>query len=163
MKNNWLKIILTASLALNLAFACVLGYQYFNSGDTGTPRQSSPGEKAKRACHLDLKAEQKTEIDKIIKTFRIQMMELKQKILGKRIDIIDELGDPDFDPKRIIARVGELNQIENQLNLDFVHALVQVSHILNSKQRLDFLYKLSQNWFFLRHRDREPDHPGKEK
>jgi len=57
-------------------------------------------------------------------------MRYKQEILEKRIDIIDELGDPSFDPQTITTRTDELNQLENELNLLFVDTLIRINALL---------------------------------
>jgi Spy/CpxP family protein refolding chaperone len=103
---------------------------------------------------LKLQKKQKEEIDAVIKKFRIDKLKFKQDILEKRMDIIDELGAPAFDLENINTEIGELNELENQLNLEFVDTMLQVTNILDSKQRLDFLYKLSENWFFIERRRR---------
>lgn len=70
------------------------------------------------------------------------------------MDIIDELGDPASNLENIKTKIDELNKLENRLNLEFVDTMVRVTNILDSKQRLDFLYKLSENWFFIQRRRR---------
>jgi len=144
MKNRWIKIVLTASLALNLAFALVWGYRYFGAT---APRPVEGG--ADIQSQLDIKEAEKREIDSILQSFQLKQIEFKQKILEKRMDIIDELGDPDLDLQSLQAQVNELNEIENQLNLAFVATLVEIDHILDSRQRIKFLYQLSHDWFFI--------------
>jgi len=145
MKNRWIKIVLVASLALNLAFTLVWGYRYFTS--KSAPRPIKNG--AESQSRLDIKEAEKREIDSILQSFRLKQVEFKQKILEKRMDIIDELGDPDLDLQSLQARVNELNETENQLNLAFVATLVEIDHILDSQQRIKFLYQLSRDWFFI--------------
>ncbi len=144
MKNRWIKIILAASLALNLAFGSTLVYKNFFK------KKSLPGADIRLDTQLKLQEEQKKGIDLIIKRFRINLVRFKQDILEKRMDIIDELGNPDFDLESIKVKTEELNELEDQLNLAFVDTLVQLTHILDSRQRLNFLYELSQNWFFIK-------------
>lgn len=145
MKNRWIKIALTASLALNLAFALVWGYRYFGAA---APRPVEVG--ADIQSQLDIKEEEKREIDSILQSFQLKQIEFKQKILEKRMDIIDELGDPDLDLQGLQTKVNELNDVENQLNLAFVATLVEIDHILDSRQRIKFLYQLSHDWFFIK-------------
>lgn len=149
MKSNWLKIILAASLALNLAFVGTLVYNGFFT-KTKETKPAAGAEEVGFDVRLKLGEEQKREIDVIVKEFRINMIKFKQDILEKRMDIIDQLGDPDCDLDSIDARTRELNEIEDRLNLAFVDTLVRINNILNSRQRLNFLYKLSQNWFFMK-------------
>jgi Spy/CpxP family protein refolding chaperone len=59
------------------------------------------------------------------------------------------MGDTDFNLEDIEKKTGELNELENQLNLLFVETLIQINNLLEPEQRLTFLYKLSQNWFFI--------------
>ncbi|MCI0470516.1 MAG: hypothetical protein L0Y73_02545, partial [Candidatus Aminicenantes bacterium] len=103
---------------------------------------------------LQLQEEQKTAIASIIKKFRIEKSRYKQDILEKRMDIIDELGVPDFNLENIKTKIDELNELESRLNLDFVDTLIRITNILDTKQRLNFLYKLSENWFFIERRHR---------
>lgn len=144
MKNKWLKIILTASLALNLAFFST--YFYKQSAAKTAHAKRTP----KFDDRLNLKKEQKEKLGAIIKNFRITKLQFKQEILEKRMDIIDELGSHDYDLENIKTKIDELNKLENRLNLDFVDTLVHITNILDSKQRLNFLYRLSENWFFIR-------------
>lgn len=142
-KCKWLKLFLAASLALNLAFS--VPYLYHELIKKHGPTH----EHVDLSTDLNLKAEQKEKIDALIKHFKLTLMQYKQDILEKRIDIIDELGDPEFDPARITARGKELNELHAKLNLFFVETLIQVNAQLEPQQRLNFLYKLSRNWFFL--------------
>jgi Spy/CpxP family protein refolding chaperone len=144
VKGTWLKLVLTASLALNLAFAAPYIYNKF------IVRDEEPVEDIKlEKTTLNLRKEQKESLDSIIKKFRLSLMRYKQEILEKRIDIIDELGDPEFDPETVTARTNELSKLEKELNLLFVETLIQINALLEPGQRLNFLYKLSKNWFFI--------------
>ena len=142
MQNKWLKIILVASLAFNLAFVSTAVYRKFLA-----PRQK-PG---KLICEesLKLKQEQKEKIKRIIKKFRISLLDYKQDILDKRIAIIEAMSDTEFNLEDIEKKTKELNERENQLNLLFVDTLIRINDLLEPEQRLNFLYKLSQNWFFI--------------
>lgn len=143
MNNKWLKIVIAASLALNLAFAAPYLYNKF------LRKSPTPEETKHTKPDLNLRQTQKEQLRAIFKEFRVHMMELKQDILAKRIDIIDELGDPEFDPQTITKLTGELNKLENQLNLLFVDSLIRTNALLDPDQRLRFLYHLSKDWFFL--------------
>ncbi len=144
MGNKWLKIILAASFALNLAFVSTFIYK------NTTAKNSPAKEAAKSDAGLKLQKEQKEELDTILKKFRINKLKFKQDILEKRMDIIDELGAHDYDLEKIKTKIDELNKLENRLNLDFVDTLVRITNTLDSKQRLNFLCRLSENWFFIR-------------
>lgn len=144
-KCKWLKLVLAASLALNLAFTAPYVYNKFFAKHV----KSQQVKETKLKESLSLRPEQKQQLDTIIKSFRLNMMKYKRDILEKRIAIIDELGDPDFDPEVITTRTNELNKLENELNLLFVDNLVQINSLLEPKQRLQLLYRLSRNWFFI--------------
>lgn len=144
-KNKWVKLVLAASLALNLAFA---GPTIYNKV-FGNGKQEKSTKEIKLKTGLNLREEQKEQLDKIIKAFKLNLLEYKQDILEKRIAIIDELGDPEFDPETITARTNELNELGNELNLLFVDTLVQINALLEPKQRLEFLVRVSKNWFFI--------------
>ena len=142
MQNKWLKIILVASLAFNLAFVSTAVYRKFTA-----PRENT----GKLICKEDfkLKEEQKEKIKRIIKKFRLSLSDYKQDILDKRIAIIEAMSDTEFNPEDIEKKTEELNERENQLNLLFVDTLIRINALLEPEQRLNFLYKLSQNWFFI--------------
>lgn len=144
-KCKWLKLVLAASLALNLAFTAPYVYNKFFAKHV----KSQQVKETKLKESLSLRPEQKQQLDTIIKSFRLNMMKYKRDILEKRMAIIDELGDPDFDPEIITTRTNELNKLENELNLMFVDNLVQINSLLEPKQRLQLLYRLSRNWFFI--------------
>jgi len=84
-----------------------------------------------------------------VRKFRIDSLLAKEEIRDKRVEIIEELGNPDCDPDTVQSLTGELNQLENRLNSDFVAALLKINEILEPGQRLSLLYRLSRNWFFL--------------
>jgi Spy/CpxP family protein refolding chaperone len=142
VQNKWLKIILVASLAFNLAFVSTAVYRKFF-----TPAQK-PG---KSACKEDLKLKkaQKEKIKRIIKEFKINLSDYKQDILDKRIAIIEAMSDTEFNLEGIEKKTKELNERENRLNLLFVDTLIRINALLEPEQRLNFLYKLSRNWFFI--------------
>jgi len=143
MNNKWLKIVLTASLAFNLAFISTSIYRKFIASPAIT-QEEIPAEN-----DIKLKSNQKEEIHKIIKEFKINLLEFKQDILDKRIAIIESMGDTEFDMDVIENRTNQLNQLENRLNLLFVDTLIRITALLEPEQRLTFLYKLSKNWFFI--------------
>lgn len=148
-KCKWLKLVLVVSLAVNLAIAAPFLYRKLIS---------KPGKSSKTielSSGLNLGNEQKEQIDAVVKTFKLKLMQFKQDILEKRIDIIDELGDPEFEPADITARAEELNKLHNELNLLFVETLMRINALLDSEQRLNFLYRLSKDWFFLNRQLRE--------
>ncbi len=140
MKINKLSIILIISLALNLGF--VISFYVIKS-------HKIIHHKRVKEFGINLNNEQKKELNQILNEFKIILFEKKQEILSKRIDIIDELGKPDFDINSINSIVEELNQTENTLNKDFINTIIKICHILNLEQKIEFLYKLSKNWFFL--------------
>lgn len=147
MQNKWVKIILVASLAFNLAFVFTAVYRNFIAP------HKKPG---KLICKEDLKLkkEQKEKIKRIIKEFKISLLDYKQDILDKRIAIIEAMGDTEFNLQDIEKKTKELNERENQLNLLFVDTLIRINALLEPGQRLNFLYKLSQNWFFINKDDK---------
>lgn len=141
------KILLAASLALNLALAVPYVYREFIAKPKHKPGKHS--HEIDIAKEPGLRKEQKEQIDAIIKDFRFTMMNYKQEILEKRIHIIEELGNPEFDPETVTTYTDELNQLQNQLNLQFVDTLMRITTQLDPEQRLHFLYKLSRNWFYI--------------
>jgi Spy/CpxP family protein refolding chaperone len=154
MTNKWLKLLLAASIAFNLAFVAAA---LFRAEESSTyKRERGMTREANSGNGVHLRSEQKTEIRQIIKKFKLNMLTYKQDILDKRIAIIEALSDSEFNPEEIEKKTGELNQLENRLNLIFVDALVQINNILDSKQRLKFLLKLSKNWFFIKGRPQRP-------
>lgn len=178
--SKWLKLLLVVSLALNVAFLGPLIYNRLYN------RLPAPEETAKHTGEPNVKngtnppsveegplsagpgrrlgKQQKQKIDSVIHKFKLEQMRYRQDILTKRIEIIDELGDPEYDPQTITTRTNELNQLENELNLLFVNTLLEIDGILDGRQRLDFLYRLSRNWFFLgkKGRSRRSGHMGRQ-
>ena len=143
MKGKWIKIIFVASLALNIAFISTSIYTNF------FPKKIKPEVEFEFANGIKLNDSQKEKMNATMKNFKLELLRFKQDILEKRIDIIEELGDSEFSLENLENRASELNVLENQLNLIFVDTLVQINGILDSKQRIDFLYRLSKNWFFI--------------
>jgi Spy/CpxP family protein refolding chaperone len=141
MKKRICAILLVASMALNAAF--VISYFW---GGKGKPVEE---QQVQLDRDLNLSKNQENEIQAIIRTFRLTLLRFKQDILSKRMEIVEELGDPEFNSENLTAKVEELNELENRLNLAFIDTIIEVSGILNSSQRIDFLLKLSRNWFFV--------------
>jgi Spy/CpxP family protein refolding chaperone len=150
MKNKWFKILLIASLAFNLAFAATMIFRKTASQETRPPRNRFQGREWPGKNDIKLRDQQKKEIREIFRSNRRRLMEHKQNIMDKRIEIIEALSDAEFDPEEIKKKTAELNQVEDQLNLLFVDALIEVNHILDDGQRLNFLLRLSRNWFFIK-------------
>lgn len=143
MNNKWLKVLLAASLAFNLAFLSTAIYRHFRA-----PGKTSH-KKPLLEQDLKLGEKQEGEIKIIIKQFRITLLKYKQEILDKRIAIIEAMSDTELNPEDIERKTGELNRLENQLNLVFVDTLLQIDALLEPEQRLNLLYKMSKNWFFI--------------
>jgi Spy/CpxP family protein refolding chaperone len=138
-----LAFLLAVSLALNLAFLAALGYKKMLHGKT------APRPPLEMKNDFSLSAEQEKQAHAIIHKFKINSLLAKEDIRDKRVEIIEELGNPDCDPKKVNSLAGELNQLENQLNIDFIATLLNINEILEPSQRLNLLYRLSRNWFFL--------------
>ena len=144
MKNKGLKILLVASIALNLAFLSGFVIKKFLN------RTTEPQSEIEAGINLNIHQNQRERLDNIINRFRLQMIKSKQNILEKRIEIIEELSDPEVDFGLLKTKTQELNEYENQMNTAFVETLININNLLDEKQRLSFLLKLSQNWFFVK-------------
>ena len=143
------KIVLAASLAFNIAFVASAVHRTLKWRQHMAERHQMP------AANLALEQEQKEELEAIIRDFRIELLQFKQDIIAKRMEIVDGLGDPDLDIESLTTRTNELNELENQLNLAFVNTIMEVNTVLDPKQRIDFLLKLSRRWFFMDYRKQE--------
>jgi len=137
-----LAFFLAVSLALNLAFLAALVYKRVR------PKRITPPPLEIKS-DFNLTADQEKHVRGIIHKFKIDSLLAKEGIRDKRVEIIEELGNPDCDPKTVNDLTGELNQLENQLNSRFIATLLEINEILEPSQRLNLLYRLSRNWFFL--------------
>ena len=144
MKNSKsLTFLLAVSLALNLAFFAALFYKrVFRNKDSARPPLEMKND-------FRLSAGQEKQVGELIHKFKINSLLSKEDIRDKRVEIIEELGNPACDPQKVNNLTDELNQLENQLNSDFITALLKINDILKPSQRLNLLYRLSRNWFFL--------------
>ncbi len=138
------KTLLAASLAFNLAFIATSVYRTIKWRQHIEKRHQLP------SVDLALEETQKKELESVIREFRLELLQFKQDIISKRMEIVDGLGDPDLDIDNLTARTNELNELENQLNLAFVNTIIEIGAILDPKQRIDFLLKLSHNWFYFK-------------
>lgn len=143
MSNKGLKIVLIASIALNLAFVSGFALKNFMPNSKTTPAETEIG------LDLNIQPDQRKTLNQIFSQFRLQTIKFKQDILEKRIEIIEELSNPDVDFQLLNAKTQELNEYENLMNATFVEILVRINNLLDERQRLSFLFKLSQNWFFM--------------
>jgi Spy/CpxP family protein refolding chaperone len=152
MKNNKISsFLLTISLVLNLAFLAALVYKRTLHKKSAT----RPPLEIKNDFRMSVGQEQP--IRDIIHKFKINSLLSKEDIRDKRVEIIEELGNPACDPQKVNNLTTELNGLENQLNRDFIAALLKIDTILEPSQRLNLLYRLSRNWFFF---NREPEKGG---
>jgi Spy/CpxP family protein refolding chaperone len=152
MKNSkFLTFLLAISLALNLAFFAALAYKM------ALHKKSAAGPPLEIKNDFRLAAGQEKQMREIIHKFKINSLLSKEDIRDKRVEIIEELGNPACDPQKVNDLTAELNQLENQLNRDFIAALLKINIILEPSQRLNLLYRLSRNWFFF---NREPEKGG---
>ncbi|MCK5003905.1 MAG: hypothetical protein KAS21_02405 [Candidatus Aminicenantes bacterium] len=142
MKKEFIKIVLVASLALNLAFISAGIYRLAKIGKNVETQGSTPGGR------YELSIDQQKKLDEVVKNFRIRLVENKSEVLEKRIDIVELLGDPDFKTETLEEKLLELNDIEGELNYEFVSTLLEISIVLDRGQWLTFLYNLSKGWFF---------------
>jgi Spy/CpxP family protein refolding chaperone len=143
-KSKVLTLLFTVSLALNLAFLAAFAFNKI--------AQHRPVPPSEFKSDFGLKAEQETKIREIVRKFKINSILFKEDILDKRVEIVEELGNPLYDAEKIAKKTEELNQLENQLNRDFITALLKINDILEPDQRLNMIYGLSRNWFFFHHR-----------
>jgi uncharacterized membrane protein len=142
-------LLLIVSLALNLALLAGLAYNRL--------RHRAPAPPPEFRSDLALAPGQDARVREIVRKFKINSILFKEDILEKRVEIIEELGNPLGDPEKIAARTEELNGLENQLNRDFIAALLKINDVLEPQQRLDMIYHLSRNWFFFK---RSPEKGG---
>lgn len=144
MKNSrWLTFLLAVSLALNLAFLAALVYRRM------LHERSVPRPPLELKNDFNLSADQEKQVRAIIHKFKINSLLAKEDIRDKRVEIIEELGNPACDPQKVNSQNEELNVLENQLNRDFIAALLKINATLEPSQRLNLLYSVSRNWFFL--------------
>lgn len=144
MKNSkWITFLLAVSLALNLAFLTALVYRRI------LHKKNASRAPLEMKNDIQLSAGQEKQIRELIHRFKINSLLAKEDIRDKRVEIIEELGNPACEPQKINSLADELILLENQLNRDFIAALLKINVILEPEQRLDLLYRLSRNWFFL--------------
>jgi len=140
---RWLPLLLALSLALNLAFLAALVYK------RAMLRKSVARPRLEIKNDFSLSSGQEAQVREIIHKFKLSSLQAKEEIRDKRVEIIEELGNPTCAAKKVNGLADELNQLENQLNRDFLAALLKINDILEPSQRLNLLYRLSRNWFFL--------------
>ncbi|HUU06281.1 MAG TPA: periplasmic heavy metal sensor [Patescibacteria group bacterium] len=143
-KSKVLTLLFTVSLALNLAFLAAFAFKNI--------AQHRPVPPSELKSDFGLKAGQESRVHEIVRKFKINSILFKEDILDKRVEIVEELGNPLYNTEKIAQKTEELNQLENQLNRDFIAALLKINDILEPSQRLNMIYSLSCNWFFFHHR-----------
>jgi Spy/CpxP family protein refolding chaperone len=150
--SKWIKILLIASLAFNLAFVTsTIAKKFFQDHENSQNNSIQSPE-------FILQKNQKQGVRSIMNHFRIRLVKIKHDILEKRMEIIEELSDPECDFARLKTKTNELNTFENQMNNLFVDTLIRINNLLNPRQRLSLLLKLSQNWFFIHEHESIPNH-----
>jgi Spy/CpxP family protein refolding chaperone len=141
MKIRWVILLLVASLAFNLAF--VISWLTQKS----PPREIHAPDNGLYVADLNLNPEQRESLKSIIKKSRIDLSQFKQDILAKRIEVVEEMSNPDYDPEILRKKTDELNQLENEMNHLFIDTLIQANNLLHPDQRLSFMVGLGKNWF----------------
>lgn len=142
--NRWLPFLLSLSLALNLAFLAALIYKR-----TALKKSAVRPRLEIKNDISNLSSAQAAQVRALVNAFKLNSLQAKENIRDKRVEIIEELGQPACDASTIASLTEELNQMENQLNRDFLAALQKINDILEPSQRLNLLYLMSRNWFFL--------------
>jgi len=142
MKKEIIKIVLIASLAFNLAFIGMGIFRVIKTDKTDKQQGSS------FAGQYELSEDQSAKLDEIVRNFRVKLSENKSDVLEKRIDIIELLGDPEFKTETLEEKLKELNEIENELNEEFISTVMEVGAVLDQGQWVKFLYNISRGWFF---------------
>ncbi len=142
MSNRAVKYILIASLSFNLAFVSLGIYKRFIEEKKGNVIETKKGSLS------ELSSDNRREVEKIIDKFNKKMVNYRSEILDKRIDIIQEMGNPEFTSESVKSKIQELNKIENEMNDVFIDTLVDISSAISQKNWLKFLYNLSRSWFF---------------
>lgn len=142
-------LLLIVSLALNLAVVAAFAYNRLRQ------RPAPPHPEFKD--DFALAPAQDAQVREIIRKFKINSILFKEDILEKRVEIIEELGNLQLDADQIARKIEELNGLENQLNRDFIAALLRINDVLKPEQRLNMIYHLSRNWFFF---NRGPEKGG---
>ena len=145
-KNRALVLILILSAALNLAFIASRIYSKFVPLRPPAP----PAFEFQTGFRID--PAQKEKVDELLRKFKIDSIAFKEDIVGKRIEILEELGNPGYDVNRVREKTGELNQIEARLNDRFINVLLEINDALTPGERLELLYQLSTNWYFVNHK-----------
>jgi Spy/CpxP family protein refolding chaperone len=140
--NKTVAFLLAVSLALNLAFLAALVYKRMRH------KKITPRPPLEMKNDFSLSAGQEKRVHEIIHKFKIDSLLAKEDIRDKRVEIIEELGNPDCDPGSVNSLTSELNLLESRLNSDFIATLLEINEILEPSQRLNLLYRLSRNWFF---------------
>lgn len=142
MKKETVKFFLIASLALNLAFIGAGIYRWADRAGSVELKKEGILQPYK------LNGDQKKSMEDIVTSFRVKLAGNKGDVLEKRIDIIELLGNPEFETEALEDKLLELNEIENELNYEFVSTLLEINRIMDPEQWLKFLYNLSKSWFF---------------
>lgn len=146
MNNKLVRILLFASIVLNIAF---ISYHIIKKNNPAFfKKKSAYQEQLLNDKRLNLTEDQVTQIKDIFNNFKVILISSKQEMLDKRMGIIEELSTPEPNLGFIWNNVNQLNLLESSLNRDFVEALIKVSNILGSGQNIKFLLKLSQRWLY---------------
>ncbi|HNX97998.1 MAG TPA: periplasmic heavy metal sensor [Candidatus Aminicenantes bacterium] len=138
--------LLLASLAVNVALTLAFFHHRRPSRPPPPPVIDRPVE---IPADLDIRADQRQALQEMIRRYRVDSLPLREDIMERRVAIIEELGRPDYDPAAVRTMVGELNALEKTLNERLIDLLLQVGEVLDSRQRLHLLYRLSRDWFHL--------------
>jgi uncharacterized membrane protein len=144
MKKELIKIIFVASIALNLAFISSGIYKAVKKKG----KTEQPGITLKLKEQYGLTGEQHRKLNDVVTSFRMKLAENKSDVLDKRIDIIEMLGNPSYKTENLEDEILSLNEIEGQMNIEFVSTLLEIGNVLDREQWIKFLYNLSQSWFF---------------
>ena len=142
-RNRLLVLFLIASAALNLALIASRFYSKIVPARPPVP----PSVEFQPGFRID--PAQKERVDTILRKFKIDSIAFKEDIVAKRIEILEELGNPGYDVNQVREKTSELNQIEARLNDRFIDVLLEINDALSTGQRLELLYQLSTNWYFI--------------
>jgi len=148
VKQRYLMIVLTLSLAVNAATLATVGYHYWRNTciTSSAPCPLNPSDRHLYES-LGLSSEQTARMAVLAQSFHRRMGELDSAVGAKRNLLIDLLGEERPDPVRTEAVRKEIAGLQDEIQKEVITHITVAKKEMNTDQRRRFieLLRLSSN------------------
>ena len=147
MSRDSLKIVLILSLAFNVAVAVAFAYGLARGPVPrfcGPPPGAVPGESFGGRCshfarQIGMPDERAVRFSRLMADSSGGMRDMRENLQKARGELVELIGAPEPDEKRIMEKVDEISAIQGQLEKRLIHRVLGVNSTLKPEERERFM------------------------